>query len=826
MKKIFSFFLQALLIATAALYNVSCDRIIYDGEGDCPLYMISVQSTPDGGGISMVHEVENVNNSIETDIEHYVHIEVVENGTYTLTATPNEGYYFIGWHDDTHDAYLAEGEEVIAGLVCTGPVQYTAVFAKIAEPARISVRSTPDGGGISMVTEIENEENTADTDTEMYVSIEIEDNGLYTLTATPNEGYYFVVWHDDTHDTYLPDGENIISDLAATESVQYTAIFAAIDGPVRISVRSTPEGSGISKVTDDADADNTVETDGEHYVSIEVAMNGSYTLSAAALEGYAFIGWHDDTHDTYLAEGQNVITGLTATGFVQYTAIYVKLDEPVRISVRSIPEGSGISQVIDAADATNNALTDGDQYVSIEVEAGGSYTLSAIASEGYAFIAWHDDTHDSFLPEGQSLITGITATESTQYTATFVKLAEPVRISVRSTPAGGGISAVYAAADTTCRIDTDKDLYVSIEVDKDSLYTLSAVANAGYTFVGWHDDTHDSYLPTGEALIENLTATEAVQYTAIFAMLSEPETKYYVEYIYDMNMKFADAFYSQVGSVELFVFDTTGKLVKTYDASTAAGDGLDIRGYRMDVSDLEPGTYEFIAWCGLENNPAFKLPATIAKREDLTVALQHDGSSDQFLKSLFHGRVAEVTLLEKPQGNEQTVTVKLTKDTNNINLSLTQLGNAEMKVGQFEISMVDSNGKMDYTNALAGKDSIEYLPWTLTYGQEDFTGSDLAEGAVNYMHAELSTSRLMADHDPVIVITDKESGKVVISIPLVQWVKVFRSQQYATMSDQEYLDREDEYNVVLYLENNNHGWTAVSVVINDWRVKDNGQADL
>ena len=37
------------------------------------------------------------------------------------------------------------------------------------------------------------------------------------------------------------------------------------------------------------------------------------------------------------------------------------------------------------------------------------------------------------------------------------------------------------------------------------------------------------------------------------------------------------------------------------------------------------------------------------------------------------------------------------------------------------------------------------------------------------------------------------------------------------MSDQEYLDRQDEYNMTFFLDENNR-WLATTIIINSWRV--------
>ena len=102
-----------------------------------------------------------------------------------------------------------------------------------------------------------------------------------------------------------------------------------------------------------------------------------------------------------------------------------------------------------------------------------------------------------------------------------------------------------------------------------------------------------------------------------------------------------------------------------------------------------------------------------------------------------------------------------------------------------------------------------------------------AENGTGFLVAELSTSRLMADHNPLLTVTDKETGNVVFSLPLVKYFLMMKSDRYSRMDNQEYLDREDEYAVMVFLENkDDEGWLAAEIVINGWRIVDNGNVGL
>ena len=318
----------------------------------------------------------------------------------------------------------------------------------------------------------------------------------------------------------------------------------------------------------------------------------------------------------------------------------------------------------------------------------------------------------------------------------------------------------------------------------------------------------------------------------VFDYEGDCDPHYYVQFVYDMNMEWHDTFGSNVNSVKLYVFDpATGELVDVYTENDVAT--LSTPGYKMPV-DLQPGEYEFVAWCGLENNKKnlFRLQDNITLREHLNCRMerQYEGENafqDEQLHAVFHGKVTEELVDEE---GDHIVTVPLIKDTNNIVLSLQHVSGEPLTKDMFTVTMSESNGHLAHDNSLKQDESIEYRPWHLRAGSVDISGSRADDDAngdnLNYFMAELSTSRLMKDRDTRINIMDNATGNIVYSIPIVKWVNAFRSQQYNDINnnihvitdDQEYLDRQSNYELMLYLDNGEEGWLAAEIYINSWRV--------
>ena len=60
-------------------------------------------------------------------------------------------------------------------------------------------------------------------------------------------------------------------------------------------------------------------------------------------------------------------------------------------------------------------------------------------------------------------------------------------------------------------------------------------------------------------------------------------------------------------------------------------------------------------------------------------------------------------------------------------------------------------------------------------------------------------------------------GKEILKLDLVQCALMYKREKYNEMSNQEFLDREDEYNFTFFLDEGNR-WISSSIIINSWRV--------
>ena len=290
---------------------------------------------------------------------------------------------------------------------------------------------------------------------------------------------------------------------------------------------------------------------------------------------------------------------------------------------------------------------------------------------------------------------------------------------------------------------------------------------------------------------------------------------YRVKFRYDMNMKFADAFAHEVHSVTLYVLDEDGGIVWS---KTESGDALTVEGYSMEV-DVPAGKYGLLAWCDADEYKSWTFPQAKV-RNDLGCALNHksdaDGSAytDGRIDDLYYGYLAEADFT----ADEGTVlvTLPLMKNTNNFKVVLQHLSGKPVDKDKFEFFITDDNGKMDWDNSLLPCDSVTYRAWSVSSGSAE-VGTRSATENFGVALAELTTGRLVMGHKPRLHIRNKETGATILSVPLIDYALLVKGRYNVAIPDQEYLDRQDDYNMVFFLDKNEN-WANSFIYINSWKV--------
>ena len=296
---------------------------------------------------------------------------------------------------------------------------------------------------------------------------------------------------------------------------------------------------------------------------------------------------------------------------------------------------------------------------------------------------------------------------------------------------------------------------------------------------------------------------------------------YRVKFRYDYNMKFADAFAHEVDVVTLYLLDADGRVVWQ---RTEQGEALAADGYAMTV-DVEPGEYGLLAWCGTTDKGSFSIPATtVGKQLTCTRDRQHDAGNKAFvtedLDRLFHGWLPEQTF-GKTEGT-YTYTVPLVKNTNNVRVVLQHISGEAVDKDRFVFTITGTNGSMDWDNTLLPDEPVTFYAWHTDAGE---AGMDpgieampiVSRAVFSAAIAELTVPRLVKGQELRLTVTDKETGRTVFSIPLIDYALLVKGFYNRDMDDQEYLDRQDVYDMVFFLDESDR-WLDAYIYVNSWKV--------
>lgn len=330
-----------------------------------------------------------------------------------------------------------------------------------------------------------------------------------------------------------------------------------------------------------------------------------------------------------------------------------------------------------------------------------------------------------------------------------------------------------------------------------------------------------------------------------------------LRFVYDYHMeRGANSFPANVDCVNVFVMDTDGNYITHF---TETSDRLKEESYRM-ILPLEEGEYHLLVYGGLAcDKPSFKLhpgwltsanPAghkddilvKLPVADDLTISDTKLHDTEERTGGLFYGTL-DITIDNSDWRNDKREeTVYMMKDTNNIQVILQELASPyQIDEKDYHFYITDDNFVLDGYNNPVHISTETYQPTYLPYNRENRimgyvepaggNGTLVKEDEsrpVQVAAVEFSTSRLFVDHldKARLVVTtervteDDGSPKKIIDIPLITYLTATKGfGQNWIKSDQEYLDRQSNWNLMFFLVSN--VWVNARVAVNSWIVRVN-----
>lgn len=340
------------------------------------------------------------------------------------------------------------------------------------------------------------------------------------------------------------------------------------------------------------------------------------------------------------------------------------------------------------------------------------------------------------------------------------------------------------------------------------------------------------------ATFKNMMKHAALVAAALFVAACDPildngygdcTVRYHVTFKYDYNMLNVDAFDQQVEAVTLYAFNPADGTLAHQVTSTCAD--MQANGGRMTV-DFNPADYHLVSWCHNVGCQTTQLPALTCGQSTISELRCRIGGRSQAadgctqvceIGPIFHGEEICPEPINPEDELNPTYLVPLMKNTNTVRVILQNLSDDPLLADDFDFRIVEENGLMNYDNSLLPDEELTYVPFYTGQGDVDYEGSATRADdesqltKLNVAIAEFTFARLMADRHPRLTVTNRQTGAVVFSIPLTDYLKLARSQYVRGMSDQEYLDREDAYSLTFFL-GEDKTWMSAAILINEWRV--------
>lgn len=297
-----------------------------------------------------------------------------------------------------------------------------------------------------------------------------------------------------------------------------------------------------------------------------------------------------------------------------------------------------------------------------------------------------------------------------------------------------------------------------------------------------------------------------------------------IRFNYSWNMLNSNSFAEQVDEVHLLVFDKAGTYIKTVHDK---GPQVQREGYSLTVNNLlTDEDYHFLAIsANNENKDALshleltKMISGETKIQDLTAKLKGLDTGKVFKTALNNYLIGQVSTEDHNQQVNFTINKK--KINEKIRVALIDESNRELTTDDFSISLEDINGfegiKYDFTPLSKGS-GLTYHPYFYQKVENrENTGFAHEPEKINATAAEFSVLRLSEKQNLRLIVTDK-AGKKVIDKNIIDLIYLLKLEGHLSseMSFQEYLDREDNFAISLYVSGDTSTWLGTKIIINGW----------
>lgn len=411
----------------------------------------------------------------------------------SITATPKEGYDFMGWYSNENCTKLESQDLTLSINNIQANHLYYAKFM-IKQFSVTAVANHPNDKKNSTVQFSSPSSEASDT----RVTVKVNYNGSATFVANAGEGYEFDGWYSDENCQTLVSKTTPYTVSSIKTDYTLYAKFKIIN--LNLKVYSVTEGKidgagGTVQLGADTPAAKIETT---------VEWGTLATLTAKANANYEFRGWFTDPQCSTQADNKILNNCHYTEKAVQTAAIkkdltlYAKFSD---VSSRTVTANAVFGgNIVDTAGTVQAGDSQEGATSTAVVTNGNGVTLVAKTNPNYKFMGWYSDrecTTNLVSSKQQLVLTNVDA--DCEYYALF-KLQS---FSVTAVVDDGSVGTVKFAAPE----EVGPSTAVTVSVDYDGSATFVAEPAEGYDFDGWYNDSSDTPVSSETTYVyENIKA--------------------------------------------------------------------------------------------------------------------------------------------------------------------------------------------------------------------------------------------------------------------------------------------------------------------------------
>lgn len=279
---------------------------------------------------------------------------------------------------------------------------------------------------------------------------------------------------------------------------------------------------------------------------------------------------------------------------------------------------------------------------------------------------------------------------------------------------------------------------------------------------------------------------------------------------YTYNIMDVEAAPEYISEVTVYIYDADGNYVSRLDVPQSA---LKANGHRVRIEGLPEGDYQFVVWSGIGNS-AYAVSGDRSTMNQFSLSLAQPGSSvSSCLPDLYYGNLQTVHFDDSYKEHH----VYMMKNTNQLACLVVPMSDdTTVNPDDFDLRVVSANGTMDAYNMLISDNTMTYEPFV----RNAVTFDDAYYGKLNGVSFNISTLRLMEDHDCRLILEKKDTGETVFNISFPEYIGMIGTLYTnlgRQLTVQEYLDRQDFYTIVFYLSSDLD--QLIQLRVNSWRLR-------